>query len=276
MDHCFQRFQHGIPPQGQNFGPADGVAARFHAPPYGVLRQTRGPRFVEPLLERTTLIRPTIVIIRRRHVRPNSRKLRWLGDRRKKLRRTNVRPAKHADFSIGIRQGGGPLDGVVPVLRFILKGIPLAFRFKSPAHILRNHHIPARRCPQPESHAPRLVVGSAHQQHRKFAFSFWPVNVSSQSHAIAHLRRHISLHRDVVMLRCCHCQRQDQRHPHHCHRKQSKTPHAIIAASHSLLHCYASTLCPSLVLESAPSLGRLSTAVKRRLSKANEFLNVTV
>ena len=272
----FRRFQHGIPPQGQNLRPPNGVAARFQAPPHGVFRQTRGPRFVEPLLERTALVRPAVVIIRRRHVRADARQVRWLGDRRKELRRTHVRPAKHAHFSIGIRQGGGPFDGVVTVLRFIFEGIPLALRFKAPAHILRNHRVPARRCPQPESHAPRLVVGRAHQQHRKFAFGFWPVNVGSQSHPIAHLRRHISLHRDVVVLRSRRCQRQDQRHPHHGHREQSKTPHAIIAASHFLLHRYASTLCPALVLESAPSLGRLLTAVKRRLRKETNFLNVAM
>src|SRR5260370_16924919 len=66
-----RRFQNGIRPQRQDLRPTDRVAARFHAPPHRVHRQTGRPRFVEPLFERSALIRPAIVIIRRRHFRPN-------------------------------------------------------------------------------------------------------------------------------------------------------------------------------------------------------------
>src|SRR5260370_27934653 len=73
-----RRFQNGIRPQRQDLRPTDRVAARFHAPPHRVHRQTGRPRFVEPLFERSALIRPAIVIIRRRHFRANPRQLRRL------------------------------------------------------------------------------------------------------------------------------------------------------------------------------------------------------
>jgi hypothetical protein len=212
-----------------------------------------------------SLKRPSIVIIRRRHRRTNPCEVRRARDRREVLRGPHVRPAKHPHLSIRIRQRRRPFHRVVTVLRLVLERVPLAFRFKPPAHVLRNHHVPPRRGLEPEAHAPRLVVRRAHQQHGKFFFSFWPVNIRAQRHAIAHLRRNIPLHRDFVTLRR-HCQRQDQCHPHHADREQPKTPRAIVAASHLLLHRYASTLCPVLAPESAPSLGGLLTAVKPRPS----------
>src|SRR5260370_11236394 len=81
-----RRFEHRVGNQRQHLRPAQRIVVFFRAPTHGVFRQSARPRFVEPLLERPALIRPPVMIIRRRHVRANPRPLRRLRHRPQELR----------------------------------------------------------------------------------------------------------------------------------------------------------------------------------------------
>src|SRR5437660_1190749 len=56
------------------------VRRRFHLAVKGILRKAGGPRFVEPLLERSALVRPALVIVARRDNWADAREVRWMGD----------------------------------------------------------------------------------------------------------------------------------------------------------------------------------------------------
>ncbi len=105
----------------------------------------------------------------------------------------------------------------------MLERVPLPLGLKPPAHVLRDHHITARRCPQVKIDRPGLVVRRAHQQHRKFSLRLRPVNVRAQRHSVAHLRGHVALHRHFILLRRCSRRqhhRRAQRHP--CNSRPNK------------------------------------------------------
>src|SRR4029077_14374867 len=97
--------------------------------------------------------------------RADSGEMRGVSDGGEHLRRADVGPANHADFAVGIRQGGDPLDGVVPVLDFVPEGIPLAFGGVATANVLHtdNVAVSGELIAGRDSPAGALVVGSAHE-----------------------------------------------------------------------------------------------------------------
>ena len=88
----------------------------------------------EPLFKSAALVGPPIVIVARGHDRTNSREMRRMGNRRQHLGGSNIRASIHSNSAIGIRQRRRPFDGVVAVVRFVQKGIPVAVRCVAPAN----------------------------------------------------------------------------------------------------------------------------------------------
>src|ERR1700723_3268316 len=66
-----------------------GIAGILEIPVRRIPRQNGGPGLVEPLLERSTLINPAVVIVARSKHRADARQMRWMSDGREHLRRTD-------------------------------------------------------------------------------------------------------------------------------------------------------------------------------------------
>src|SRR5208337_2298441 len=84
---------------------------------------------------------------------------------------------------------------------FVLEGIPLTLRGVSSAHVLGDYHVTAPCGLVGELRLLALIVGSAHQKHRKSSLGFGPVDVRVQDHSVSHLGRHALLLDDLVVLR---------------------------------------------------------------------------
>ena len=240
-----RRFKHWVGDQRQHFDPAQGIGVFFNAPPHGVFRQSRRPRFVEPLLERPALIRPAVMIIRGRHVRTNSYQVRRFRDRRQELRGPHVRSAKHPHLPIGIGKSRRPFHGVISVLRLMPEGVPFAFRLKPPAHVLCHHHIAPRRPPMAKAADPLLVVWHAHQQDGVFSIRLRPVNIGAQRHAIAHLRGHVALHRHLVVFRGHHGWPQQPQSQRESGKKQLQAFLPILLHEHASFLIYSERFATS-------------------------------
>ena len=90
--------------------------------------------------------------------------VRRVADGCEHLRSSHVGPAEHADFAVGIRQGGGPFDGVVAVVGLVFEGIPLALGGVAAAHILHDDQVAARGSCAAKVGCVVLVIGRALQQ----------------------------------------------------------------------------------------------------------------
>ena len=154
----------------------------------GVLRQARRPRFVEPLFEGAALVSPSVVVIAGGDHGADARQVRRMGDGCQHLCRAHVGGAKHSNLAIGIRQRRGPLYRVVAVIGFVFEGVPLAFGRIAAANVLKDDDESACCRTNAEVHAVVLVVRRALQQHGKFSVRRWPINISSENNAVAHLR----------------------------------------------------------------------------------------
>ena len=105
----------------------------------------------------------------------------------------DVRSADHADFAVRIRERGGPLDGVVTVIAFVLEGIPFAFGSEAAADVLNDDDVAKRRGPHAElGFAGAFVVRRALEEDRELTVGFGAVDVGAESDAVARF------HGDVV------------------------------------------------------------------------------
>src|SRR5947199_562000 len=125
--------------------------------------------------------------------------MRRVRDSRQHLRGSNIGAAEHSDFSVGVRQCCCPLYRLVPIVRFVQKGIPIAFRGIPPTHILDDDYISTRSATYTDVRS-RFVVGSTLQKNRKAAFGFGVVNVGAENYAIVHLSLDIALDADFVSI----------------------------------------------------------------------------
>ena len=123
-----------------------------------------------------------------------------MGGRGEHLRRADVRAAEHAHPPVCMWQGRRPLDRVVPVVRLVPEGVPLALGGVATADILNDDDVSPGGCFQPESVISVLVVRRALQEHGKAAVRSGPVDVSPQRHAVAHLHGHVGLEDNGVRL----------------------------------------------------------------------------
>lgn len=151
-----------------------------------ILRKAGRPGFVEPLFERAALIGPVAVIVTRGDDGANAREVRRMRDGGQHLRCAHIGSAQHSDSAIGVRERGGPFNGVVAVVRFVLEGVPFAVRRISPANILDDDDIPVRCGAVAESGSPCFVVRSSLEQDRIPAGLLGPINVGAQDSAVPH------------------------------------------------------------------------------------------
>lgn len=89
--------------------------------------QARCPGQVEAEFERTSLVGPALVVVRRRHAGRDTLERRRHRLGRQPLRRADIRPAEHPHVAIAPRLRSGPLDGVIPVIDLVDERVELAF-----------------------------------------------------------------------------------------------------------------------------------------------------
>ncbi len=163
--------------------------------PHRVRGELRRPILIEPLFERSALIRPAVVIIAGCDHRADSRKMRRVGNRGEHLCCADVGTADHADFAVRGWQRRSPFDGVVTVVGLVAERIPLTFRCVAPTNILHDGDVAVRgnliRRPDRPAHA--FIVGRAHQDDRKCPVSPRTVNVRIECHAVTRF------HRDAIL-----------------------------------------------------------------------------
>ena len=135
----------------------------------GVLREAGGPGLVEPLFEGAALVGPVLVVVAGGDDGADAGQMRRMADGGEHLRGSDIGAAEHADFAVGVGEGGGPLDGVVAVVGFVLEGVPLALGGVAAAHVLHHDHEAAPRRRDGEIGAVVLVVGRALQEDRILA-----------------------------------------------------------------------------------------------------------
>src|SRR5580700_1954633 len=169
-----------------------------HRPVQRVLRESGSPGFVEPLLERTALIGPAVVIVAGGHDRAYASEVRGMGNGGEHLRGANVGPAPHPDLAIRKGESRGPLYRVVAIVRFVLERVPFALRRVAAPDILNDGHIALRGSQFAEFGAAILVVRRPLQQRRELAIRFWTIDVGAKRHTVSHLGGYVPLYRDLV------------------------------------------------------------------------------
>src|SRR6201998_1226392 len=122
-------------------------------------------------------------------------------DGSEQLRGTDVRAAEHADFAVRLRQGRGPFDGVVAVLRFVAEGIPLAFGGESSADVLNHDEIAASGRLHAKGARVVLVRGGALQQDGVFSVGPRTIDVGIEDRAVAHLGGDVAINNHRFGLR---------------------------------------------------------------------------
>src|SRR5258708_2505495 len=125
--------------------------------------------------------------------------MRRLGNGSEHLSRTDIRGANHANFTIAIRERGGPLDRIEAVRLFVPEGIPFPFGSVTAAYVLNDDHIAARdySVGWRDSPAGALVVRRAHKDDRELARGSWAIDVRVEHNTVARLHRNIVLSDDV-------------------------------------------------------------------------------
>src|SRR6185312_2084373 len=166
-----------------------------------VLRETGSPGFVEPLLERSALVGPVLVIVRRGHQRADASQMRWRGDGGQHLRRADIGAAEHSNFSVGIGQGGGPLNRVVAVAGLVHERRPVAARCVAPARVLNDYNVTPLRSLVASIGAARLVVRSSLQEDGELTLRRRTKNVGPEHDAIAHRYGYVTLDDDFRSVR---------------------------------------------------------------------------
>ena len=123
--------------------------------------------------------------------------MRRMSDGRKHLRRAYIGAGKHADSAVGAGECSGPLDCVVAVGAFVLKGVPLPFGIESAAGVLGdNDKAPLGGLHSYGGHVV-LVVGRAGEQDRVFLAVGGPVDVGDERDSVAGLHGHVPLKGDA-------------------------------------------------------------------------------
>src|ERR1700679_2220100 len=103
-----------------------------------VFRQAARPGLIEPLLERSALIGPALVIVAGGDDGADAGEMRRGGDGGEHLRGADVAAAEHTDFSVGVGKRGGPLDGVVAVVGLVDEGVELSFGAVTAARVFHD------------------------------------------------------------------------------------------------------------------------------------------
>ena len=176
---------------------------RAEAPSHDVRRDRR----LRPVLRRAQLARPApeegaVEIIPPGDPRRQRLEGRRLHDGRLPLGHAHVGHTVHRHSAVRAGQAGRPLDGVVPIVEFVLEGDPFAARAEPPAHVLDDDDVALPGGPDRVEIAGAqgqvLAVGQPGQEHRIAPVLRGAVDVGQQRRPVAHRRRHVELDRDLV------------------------------------------------------------------------------
>ncbi len=154
-------------------------------------REERRPGRRERERERPAAVGPAVVVLRAREARADRGERGRPLRRRQQLDRAGVGEAVHPDAAVAARQGGGPLDRVVAVLRLVRERREHAVGGVPAARVLDDDEVALAGVPGwvrvPEV-AVRggLVVGQADQQDGVHPTAERAVDVGPQHRAVAH------------------------------------------------------------------------------------------
>jgi hypothetical protein len=171
-------------------------------PPRCVEREPRRPAGREGKRKGAAVVRPALVVLRRRHAGADRDEARRPGRRREQLRRARVGEPVHRDPAVGAWEARRPLHGVVAVLRFVNERVPLALRAEAAAAVLDDDDPALSRPPGRMRVAGaglrrRLVVRLAHEQHGVRVFPGWPVDIGVERHTVPHPAGDVPLDSDL-------------------------------------------------------------------------------
>src|SRR5215471_14037416 len=99
---CLGQFKKRILSKRKLRNAVQSVRVTAHKAVKGILGQTRGPRFVEPLFKSATLVRPPIMIVARGHDRTNSRQMWRMCNRRQHLGGPDIGASIHSYSAVGV------------------------------------------------------------------------------------------------------------------------------------------------------------------------------
>ena len=173
---------------------------RLRLPPQRVDGEARRPGGGEPLHQRAVLVRPALVVLGGGDVGEDRDQVRGMGRRGQHLRGAHVRPAPHADLSVGVRQRGRPLHGVVSVLRLVPERIELALGVEAAPHVLPDHHVTGGGQAAGLPDAPFPVVGRSLEQRGVAAVGLGAIDVGHEGDAVARLHLYADLDLQAVGL----------------------------------------------------------------------------
>src|SRR5579872_7208334 len=109
-----------------------------------------------------------------------------IGDGGKHLRGADVAAAEHADFSVGVRKRGGPLDSVVAVVGLVDEGVELAFGAVAAASVFGDDDEAALGAANADAGFVAAVVGCADEEDWEFAVGLRAIDVGFEDDAVAH------------------------------------------------------------------------------------------
>jgi hypothetical protein len=163
----------------------------------GVLGEAAGPGLVEPLLECAALVGPVFVVVGGGDDGADAGEVGRVADGGEHLGCADVGAGEHADFAVGVRQSGGPFDGVVAVVGLVLEGVPFAFRVVAAADVLRDDDETVGDAFGAEGGEVVLVVGGAHEQDIEGTVAGGAIDVGVEGDAVAGLHGDVFLDDDV-------------------------------------------------------------------------------
>src|SRR6185369_4961246 len=118
--------------------------------------------------------------------------------RREHLRCSDIRTAKHPDFSVRLLQLCSPLNRVETIGALIAKWIKLSTRCKATTRVLQNDDITMRRQLVRESWIAGPVVRCACQENRKLLVTHRAIDIRYKRHTVSHLHADTGLNFDPV------------------------------------------------------------------------------
>ncbi len=152
--------------------------------------------------ERTTVVGPAVVVLRRSEPGGDRLQRRRTHDGGEQLGGADVGEAQHPDVAVGTFESGRPFDGVVAVLHLVQERVEVAVGCPTPSRVLDHDHVAACHVPggmgvSEGGQVHPLVVGAAGQEDRHVAGRVeGPVDVGAQDRAVAHGCFGVSFHRD--------------------------------------------------------------------------------
>src|SRR5580704_2959059 len=134
------------------------------------------------------------------------------------LRVSDVAATEHADFPVGVRKRGGPLDGVVAVVGLVDERVELSFGAVTAARVFHDDDVAALSAANADAGFVAAVVGSADEEDGEFAVGLRAIDVGFEDDAVAHGDFDVAIEDDLVGVRGERCRGGEQE------REQAEEP----------------------------------------------------